>query len=190
MHANDNPVDASAKIIKEFEAELAKIEKKTNEFLLQQAALAIKAWEKAIRRLHEINKSPTAPAPERHLQLAYNNNISATIIAGERFVDRLYKAMLALKNNGYDDKTKLSLVWTAKKVELIELGYALKAAGVINGGMAELNQIMTTLEKSFHLDLDNYARTFQEIIYRKSGSSKFMDKLKYDLLAQIDELLK
>lgn len=189
MLSQQNVAHLPEKINKQLEARLGRIQEKTNDFLLQQATQAIEAWQKAIQQLQEINGTSPSPPDERHQQLEYSNNINSVITAGERFVDRLYHMMKLLTDDHSDSRMKTSVVWTGSKVELVELVYALKAARVFNGGKADLSQIIKVIEKAFHMQLDNYARTFQEIINRKSGSGKFTEKLNFQLLAYIDTLL-
>ena len=81
-----------------------------------------------------------------------------------------------------------ALRWTESKTAIIELGYALQAAGVFNEGTADLKQIMDFLQKVLVMDLGNSSRTFQEILFRKSGYTNFLDKLRTKLLERIDKL--
>ncbi len=43
--------------------------------------------------------------------------------------------------------------WTAQKIALVELGYSIYAACVLNNGKADIKEIMTYLEASFKVDL-------------------------------------
>ena len=70
-----------------------------------------------------------------------------------------------------------SLKWTAKKTDLIELLYALGAAGCFNSGKASLNQIAAYFEKVFHTDLSHFPRDFYEMRIRLD-QTPFMDSLK------------
>lgn len=72
---------------------------------------------------------------------------------------------------------KKRLKWTAPKVALIELTYALKAAGVFNNGQATIRDIATVVEQIFQQDMSQYYRTFQEIRIRKSGRTYFLNRL-------------
>lgn len=99
--------------------------------------------------------------------------------------------MSQLESNDEPDETrdKLStLRWTESKTAVIELGYALQAAGVFNEGNADLKQILDFLQRVLAMDLGNSSRTFQEILFRKSGYTTFLDKLKTKLLERIDKL--
>lgn len=77
--------------------------------------------------------------------------------------------------------------WTDSKTGLIELGYALHAAGSFNNGKADLKQINDYLQAVFHVDLGNTSRTFQEILARKRGYTAFLDRLRDRLLQRIND---
>ena len=77
---------------------------------------------------------------------------------------------------------RLGLEWTSPKIALIETIYALYAGGVFNYGKADLKQIVEIFEKTFSIDLGNYARAFSEIKIRKSGQANFLEYLRERLL--------
>ena len=62
---------------------------------------------------------------------------------------------------------KSAVYWTGTKVSLIELLYALNAAGVLNHGQLELNATVDFFEKMFNVDLGQYHRSFLELRERK-----------------------
>jgi hypothetical protein len=80
------------------------------------------------------------------------------------------------------------LTWTGSKTDLIELVYALQAAGVFNQELADVKQIATHFENAFNLSLGNYYRTFQEIRLRKRGQTNFIDKIRSKLIERINSL--
>ena len=82
------------------------------------------------------------------------------------------------------------LEWTASKVALTELIYALKATGVFNHGNADLKTIARHFEKVFGVDLGNITRTYQEIITRKTSQTIFLDELKQKISELIERSLK
>lgn len=82
-----------------------------------------------------------------------------------------------------------TLTWTGKKADLIELMYALHAAGAFNHGKAEIKQIASTFESLFNINLGNFYRHFSEITIRKSGQTNFIDHLKVTLEKRIDEMM-
>lgn len=86
------------------------------------------------------------------------------------------------------ESTSMRLPWTDTKVALIEMIYALHAAGVFNHGRMDIKQIVQSFEELFAVDLGNYARVFSEIRIRKSGQTNFMGHLKDKLSQYISDL--
>jgi hypothetical protein len=80
------------------------------------------------------------------------------------------------------------VTWTDSKTALIELAYALHAAGVFNNGKVDLKDIMEFMQATFHIDLGNYPRTFQEILSRKSGYTNALDRYRDKLLLRIQKI--
>lgn len=81
------------------------------------------------------------------------------------------------------------LKWTARQIDIIELGYALKEARAFNDGNASLNEIFKCFKESFDFDTGSTSRIFQDIIRRKANSPLFLDLLKQKLLERIDDFL-
>ncbi|MFV5688902.1 RteC domain-containing protein [Flavobacterium sp. ZT3R25] len=77
--------------------------------------------------------------------------------------------------------------WTASKVELIELIYALHTEGVFNNGVSGLKEVTTFFESSFNIDLGQFNRVFLEIRNRKSERTKFLNTLKNKLIIRMDD---
>lgn len=78
--------------------------------------------------------------------------------------------------------------WTASKVSLTELIYALHASKVFNHGKADIRQIASAVEQAFNLPLDeSYYRVFLDIRKRKIDPTVFMNQLKDNLIHHIDE---
>ncbi|MCB0447991.1 MAG: RteC domain-containing protein, partial [Gelidibacter sp.] len=73
------------------------------------------------------------------------------------------------------------LFWTAHKVDLIELIYALYTSGAINRGTANINDIANSFEILLGADLGDFYRTYSEIRARKIHRTKFMDALRESL---------
>jgi hypothetical protein len=78
-----------------------------------------------------------------------------------------------------------TLQWTAQKVALVELIYALHAAGVFNYGKTDVKQIVNCFETMFSIDLGNYARVFSEIRIRKKAPTNFIDHLRERLVVTL-----
>lgn len=81
----------------------------------------------------------------------------------------------------------LDLGWTANKIDLIELIYALQASGAIKGGKAGIKDMAMACEQIFDIDLGNYYRKFLEIRGRKIEPTKFLDRMKASLLKRMKD---
>lgn len=81
---------------------------------------------------------------------------------------------------------KVKQNWTASKVALVELLYALHAEGVFNNGASDLKDVAEYFESIFNIDLGQYHRTFLEIRTRKSDSAKFINSLREKLLKRME----
>ncbi|MBS4040990.1 MAG: RteC domain-containing protein [Flavobacteriales bacterium] len=82
------------------------------------------------------------------------------------------------EEEGEAKKPASSLNWTGKKVELVELIYALRQGGVLNHGRLGLKQIASHFEKIFGVNLQDFYRTYNEITFRKKSRTAFLDFLK------------
>ncbi len=80
-----------------------------------------------------------------------------------------------------------NLHWTAKKIDLIELIYALHESKVFDNGQADIKEITHVFEKAFQIDLgDNITRSFIDIKNRKSDQTRFLNQLKNALETKIE----
>ena len=116
----------------------------------------------------------------------------ATILAYDLLIVHLKREIDKLENNGnyaslrlLQSKTKIT--WTAHKIYLIELIYALHSTDVINNGTVDIKDIAYFVEKTFKVDLGDYYRAFLEIRMRKNGRTKFLDILKKQLTKRMDD---
>lgn len=82
--------------------------------------------------------------------------------------------------------SQTNLQWTAKKTDLIELLYALDAAGCFNSGNTSLNRIATYFEEVFNTDLSHFPRDFYEMRIRLD-QMPFIDKLRKLLKQRMDD---
>ncbi|MCG6190840.1 RteC domain-containing protein [Maribellus maritimus] len=80
-----------------------------------------------------------------------------------------------------------NVIWTGKKIALVELIYALCSCGVINNGKIEIKRLVGVFEKVFNIDLGDFYHTFNEIRNRKTERTKFLDRLKQWLLKRMDD---
>lgn len=75
----------------------------------------------------------------------------------------LTKFILQLLEVWSDLPATLKLRWTASKVSVVELIYALYAGAVYNNGLAEIREIAETFGRLFQMDPGNYYNVFNEI---------------------------
>jgi|SRR5690606_4195916 len=73
------------------------------------------------------------------------------------------------------------LQWTAPKVALIELIYALHASKTFNNGQTDIKQLANVFQNIFDCELGDYYKTFSEIKTRQKSKTKFLDELIYTL---------
>lgn len=78
------------------------------------------------------------------------------------------------------------LKWTDNKTALVELIYALYAAGSINKGQCEIRELAAFFEQAFNIRLTDIYRTYLEIKIR-STPTKYLDNLKSAFLRKIEE---
>lgn len=78
------------------------------------------------------------------------------------------------------------LPWTASKTDLTELLYALNASGAIKNGQSEMKKLVEICKELFDIDLGNIYKTFNEIKEREKDPTKFLNRLKFDLIQKIN----
>lgn len=80
------------------------------------------------------------------------------------------------------------LSWTGDIINVVELGYGLWVSDQLNGGNAELTDIMHWLSTSLNVDLTRYTRLFVEIKDRKLISkTRFIDLMRDAINRHMDE---
>ncbi|AYM99208.1 RteC domain-containing protein [Chryseobacterium sp. 3008163] len=102
-----------------------------------------------------------------------HDHLVARFIASQQ-MDKYLKKQLEKLSNNDNTKTLSPLVWSASKVGLIELIYALYQMRCFNGGNIELSEVIKFVEKSLDTDLGNFHKTIFEIRNRKQGPTKFL----------------
>ncbi|WP_426278581.1 RteC domain-containing protein [Chryseobacterium sp. S-02] len=111
-----------------------------------------------------------------------HDQLISKFLANERIDQYLKKQIDSLsENNGNQNSS--GLVWSASKVGLIELVYALYHMRCFNGGNVELSEVIRFVEKSLGTNLGNFHKTIFEIRNRKQGPTKFLNIVS-DNLAQ------
>ncbi len=116
------------------------------------------------------------------------DHVVGQLMAADLLKKHLLQSIEDLAVPGHSAGNLPRITWTAPKAHGIELGYALYAAGVVNNGKAQLKDIMECLGAAFHTEWGNYARTWQEILYRKGGRTVFQDSMKNKYLLYIQRV--
>lgn len=80
------------------------------------------------------------------------------------------------------------LKWTANRLDLVELIYALQASGAINYGEADLKDVCTFFESGLQVQVGDLYRAFHDISNRKKEQIKFVNRLDGFLERKIIEL--
>ena len=102
-----------------------------------------------------------------------HDHMIARFMASQQFDQYLKKQLDNLSDNT-NTKALSPLVWSASKVGLIELVYALYQMRCFNGGNVELSEVIKFVERSLDTDLGNFHKTIFEIRNRKQGPTKFL----------------
>ncbi len=116
--------------------------------------------------------------------------ILATFMANEILEGYLEKRLEELKGNPTITNSLLynNLKWTASKVDLVELIYALQLSGAINSGNCDVKEIATNFGKMFNIEIeDNIYRAFIDIKARKTNQTKFLRTITEKLNRKMSE---
>jgi len=108
------------------------------------------------------------------------------IVYLQREIDTLTITIDDLKDKPMERPSKL--FWTGSKTDLIELLYALHSSKCINSGTADIKELAAHFEHFYNVDLGNYYHTFIEIRSRKTGRTKFLDRLSEMLKQRMEGL--
>ncbi|QNL48940.1 RteC domain-containing protein [Olivibacter sp. SDN3] len=103
------------------------------------------------------------------------------------YLKRKIKSFGKAKEEKQLGKINHPLQWTTSKTDLIELIYALHAAGTFNNGKADIKEIAEYFQQVFDVELGQYNRVFYDIRARKTSKTKLLDNLKDALLRRIKE---
>ena len=90
------------------------------------------------------------------------------------------------KENSFENSKNLE--WTAPKVALVELLYALHQTKCFNGGHSDLAEIFRWAENSLNINLGNYHKTLSEIRLRKTERTKFLSLLQHNFDQYLNDL--
>lgn len=89
---------------------------------------------------------------------------------------------------GHSPEANKTIEWTAPKVALTEMLYALHLTKCFNGGHADLAEIFRWAESSMNFNLGNYHKTLAELRLRKTDRSKFLSLLQQNFNQYLDDL--
>ena len=133
-------------------------------------------------------RNATKQAFNKHITLLYidtrrcclNDYTLAVIIANDKLAE-YYENKIEQINNSCNIKNltiQSNLNWTASKIDLVELIYAIQKSGAINGGNTDVKELATSFGKMLNIDIDESVyRTYQDIKSRKSVRTKFLNTL-------------
>ena len=119
--------------------------------------------------------------------------LASQVLSYDLLTEFYKKELLNLKkienghfNTSVESSIDWNINWTASKTDLIELIYALKVSGAIDGGVGNINQISKVLSELFNVELGNFYKTYSEIKNRSKDRTKFLNKLVQSLQAKLD----
>lgn len=113
----------------------------------------------------------------------------AKIIANEKIIFYLKTNLNKALKNKTGNLNNKSLKWTASKVALVELVYALHNEKAINNGEISLNECVKALESFFNTEIKQHNRIFLEIRNRKTiQKTNFLNNLSENLHKKMNEL--
>lgn len=118
-----------------------------------------------------------------------HDHIVSQIMAND-LLDQYLASKIDSKNSKENSiiHIKNNLEWTAPKVSLVELLYALHQTKCFNGGHSDLTEIFRWAENSLNISLGNYHKTLSEIRLRKTDRTKFMSLLQHNFNQYLDDL--
>jgi RteC protein len=117
-----------------------------------------------------------------------HDHIVAQIIANDYLNQYLTEQLSNPKEMRNVISQTQKLEWTAPKVALIELLFALHQTKCFNGGQTDLAEIFRWAENSLGINLGNYHKTLSEIRLRKGDQTKFLSLLQKNLNQFLDDL--
>jgi len=116
--------------------------------------------------------------------------IFSTFIANEMLEGYLEKKLEELngKCSLSNPAAGSNLNWTASKVDLVELIYALQLSGAINGGNIDIKELAICFGKMLNMDIeDNLYRAYLDIKSRKTIQTKFLNTITENLNRKMNE---
>ncbi|MDO6739366.1 RteC domain-containing protein [Wenyingzhuangia sp. 2_MG-2023] len=127
-------------------------------------------------------------------EVSTSHDLLAFEVVTYNLITNFYKNELnylaSLEDGMFDTSTNnlstTPLIWTSSKTDLIELIYALKVTGSINGGDSQIKQLTEIFGQLFSVDLGNYYKTYADIKNRSNDPAKFLNKLVLNLNKKVE----
>ena len=117
-----------------------------------------------------------------------HDHLIAQIIAHDQYESFLATQIAKLKERSFEENIPQRIFqWTASKVALTELVFALHHTHCFNGGTTSLSETVKWFEETLHLDLGNYHNTMAEIRNRKTNPTKFLKQLSENLTSYLEK---
>ncbi|WP_435354232.1 RteC domain-containing protein [Emticicia sp. SJ17W-69] len=113
--------------------------------------------------------------------------LTAQISAYDMLMKKLQEEICKLSKK-INNQSISQYKWSDKKVDLVELIYAIYTANSINRGKIEISELAEIFSEMFNEDLGNIYRIYAEIKNRKNPT-RYIDHLKEKLLEKIDDEL-
>ncbi len=117
-----------------------------------------------------------------------HDHLVSQILANDLLEKFLTEKINSGAYHGHPSESGTSIEWTAPKVALTEMLYALHLTKCFNGGHADLAEIFRWAESSMNINLGNYHKTLAELRLRKTDRSKFLSLLQQNFNQYLDDL--
>jgi len=115
-----------------------------------------------------------------------HDSLLAHLKAYQRLLPFLQKELIKLQRPEMELTFTHDFNWTASKIDLIEIIYALHFSGAINNGNANIIDIVALFEVIFKQKLGNCYKKLSEIKGRKGRITKFLDEITWTFEQKVD----
>lgn len=146
-----------------------------------------------LRRKHDIRLTLDSSYFQSDHTFATSHDFKvAQLIANQelqKYIGEQLKKLQGKEDKIGNQKQNISpLKWTASKVALVELMYALHVEGVFNNGNISLNETAKNMEVLFNIEIGQFNRIFSEIKNRKTiEPTSFLNNLTQSLTKRIQQ---
>lgn len=141
-----------------------------------------------LRGRHDVKLSLDSYYFQADQRFSTSHDYKVARILANDLIKQFIEGALEKLDGDLEHKNEIpQLKWTAPKVALVELIYALHTERVFNHGANDLNALVSFFAKSFDTELSQYHRTFYEISARKYERTKFLSSLTENLLRRMDD---